>query len=376
MVFLQPLSGTAQVVGGSPPLTRAGGTLAATITRGTLVGTGASKAIVTPTGSTAVRLLGDLGAGYLRGSGTNGSYDARISDSAGGSVGGHGVAQYRAAIHQFLTYDGSEQFEIGYMPGAAEFWLAQGGIAGQGGTFYATNASSGSVDGNFATQGHGSFWFGTGSGTALKIADPGAPATSNLVVTPGTASTNATYGSTGITQVDGPTEVDFSVGGVIQGKVRNELGLTAAGNYPVLFGSSTSGTPGLRCEGSTNTGCWIRPSGTGGLGVVDDEGTMLSVTNSSANTIADYLQIRDASSTTPVLLQTGGGANLAAGSTNGSMNVLSTSATVGFLGIPTMAGMPTGTPVGASAGVAYLVFDTTDNKLCVYVSAWKCAAFK
>ncbi|MCA1615057.1 MAG: hypothetical protein LC795_15675 [Acidobacteria bacterium] len=54
---------------------------------------------------------------------------------------------------------------------------------------------------------------------------------------------------------------------------------------------------------------------------------------------------------------------------------LSTSAADGFLYIPTSAGTPTGTPT-SYAGRAPLVYDTTNNKLCVYAGgAWRCATF-
>jgi hypothetical protein len=54
---------------------------------------------------------------------------------------------------------------------------------------------------------------------------------------------------------------------------------------------------------------------------------------------------------------------------------LSTSAADGFLYIPTTAGTPTGTPT-SYAGRVPLVFDSSNNKLCVYSGgAWHCAAF-
>lgn len=49
---------------------------------------------------------------------------------------------------------------------------------------------------------------------------------------------------------------------------------------------------------------------------------------------------------------------------------LGTSATTGFLYIPTCAGTPTGTPATETGTVA-MVYDTTNNKLYVYNGAWK-----
>jgi len=52
---------------------------------------------------------------------------------------------------------------------------------------------------------------------------------------------------------------------------------------------------------------------------------------------------------------------------------LSTTATDGFVYIPTCAGAPTGTPT-AQTGTVALVYDTTNNKLYVYNTAWKSVA--
>ncbi len=49
---------------------------------------------------------------------------------------------------------------------------------------------------------------------------------------------------------------------------------------------------------------------------------------------------------------------------------LATNATSGFLYIPTCAGAPTGTPT-SYVGRVPIVFDATNNKLCIYNGAWK-----
>lgn len=51
---------------------------------------------------------------------------------------------------------------------------------------------------------------------------------------------------------------------------------------------------------------------------------------------------------------------------------LATTATDGFLYVPTMAGAPTGIPT-AKNGLSSIVIDTTNNKVCFYNAAWKCA---
>jgi hypothetical protein len=52
---------------------------------------------------------------------------------------------------------------------------------------------------------------------------------------------------------------------------------------------------------------------------------------------------------------------------------LSTSATDGFLYIPTMNGAPVGTPT-TKTGLSPIVIDSSGNQICFYTSAWKCAA--
>jgi len=49
---------------------------------------------------------------------------------------------------------------------------------------------------------------------------------------------------------------------------------------------------------------------------------------------------------------------------------IATTATDGFLYIPTCAGAPTGVPT-TYTGRAAMVYDTTNNKLWVYNGAWK-----
>lgn len=54
-----------------------------------------------------------------------------------------------------------------------------------------------------------------------------------------------------------------------------------------------------------------------------------------------------------------------------SGGVLATTATTGFIMLPTCAGAPTGVPTNGNGAVVY---DTTNNKLYVYNGAWKSVA--
>lgn len=63
-------------------------------------------------------------------------------------------------------------------------------------------------------------------------------------------------------------------------------------------------------------------------------------------------------------------ANYAGSVAIGALSALSTTATAGFLYIPSCAGAPSGTPASFTGKTA-MVYDTTDNKLYVYNGAWK-----
>ncbi len=100
----------------------------------------------------------------------------------------------------------------------------------------------------------------------------------------------------------------------------------------------------------------------------------------SSNTAAQGLLLRGSnnSSTGP-----GGDTTITAGTSTGgaignvvvqaaSGAALATTATSGFLYIPTCAGVPTGTPSTTYTGTAPMVVDTTDSKLYIYIGgAWK-----
>jgi hypothetical protein len=172
---------SAQVLYGPAAIT--GGTIKNTdITGGTITGV----TIATPIVNGAFNLLG---------SGTSGQNDAQISVTGGGSVAGQGTLNYKAGFHMFQAYDGSPQFAVGYQLGAVEYWSGMGGFTGLGGTLYASNGTvTGNVDGNFAAQNQGQFWFGNGSGTLFAVLDPGGPVGASLTAKP--ANANASPGAT------------------------------------------------------------------------------------------------------------------------------------------------------------------------------------
>lgn len=73
----------------------------------------------------------------------------------------------------FTGPDGSPQFGIIPNPGASEYWRVLGGLTGDGATLNATNGTTGNVNGNFAAQLQGGFWFGNGVGGGYLQIQPG-----------------------------------------------------------------------------------------------------------------------------------------------------------------------------------------------------------
>ena len=149
------------------------GDISGTATTGQLPDLGGAN--VTPNGGTQTTLGAALGSPTptgpinMQGSGTSGQYDAQISVTGGGSSSSNGVLNYTAAQHNLNTYDRTIQFSIGLQAGAAEYWQAQGGTTGIGGSLFATNGTlAGNVDGNIVAQNNGNLWLGSGSGWSLK----------------------------------------------------------------------------------------------------------------------------------------------------------------------------------------------------------------
>jgi len=57
-----------------------------------------------------------------------------------------------------------------------------------------------------------------------------------------------------------------------------------------------------------------------------------------------------------------------------SYSTTTASRTVGFMYISTSAGLPTGVPAITYGGRVPMVYDTTNNKMCVYNAGWKCGS--
>ena len=116
---------------------------------------------------------------------------------------------------------------------------------------------------------------------------------------------------------------------------------------------------------------YVTTNGTSGSGVYFyQNGTSTGLVDVYSSQMHVYAQ----GATNPLLLGTNNAEKMRIDS-NGNVSIgtaaISTSATDGFLYIPTCAGTPTGTPT-TKTGLAPMVVDSTNNKLYVYISgAWR-----
>jgi hypothetical protein len=154
--------------------------------------------------------------------------------------------------------------------------------------------------------------------------------------------------------------------------------LTSAGD--LLIGATTS-----PADLSTRKGLTVRGNGTAGFIDIADSASAVRCTISSETTGTTPGLVFDTRTQHNIFMRTtdsGGalrerfvvGSN---GSCGMSFGAQATTATAGFFFLPTMAGTPTGTPatLGANAGGAPCIVDTTGSKLWVRVGAtWKSCA--
>jgi hypothetical protein len=74
---------------------------------------------------------------------------------------------------QFNGPDVTPQFEVGWTPGASEYWRSVGGILGAGPTLVAWSQSAANVDGSFVAKGGGGHYFSNGLGVMGAVEDNG-----------------------------------------------------------------------------------------------------------------------------------------------------------------------------------------------------------
>jgi len=192
---------------------------------------------------------------------------------------------------------------------------------------------------------------------------------------------------------DGNFSYSTSTGVLTLGTTTSSSGITFAGTSNRIKGDFTNATIASRLHFQTSTAnsstfVGIIPNGTANVAGISLE-TDSAVTNSATlliymyNTTTAMIRARSrGTGTVPSLLFTTG--NSEPPTTIGTMDpngnfvwnsaAIATTATNGFIYIPTCAGTPTGVPTTYTGRVP-LVYDSTNNKLYIYNGAWKGATF-
>lgn len=151
----------------------------------------------------------------------------------------------------------------------------------------------------------------------------------------------------------------------------------------ILFGLGTSGVQyGSGQEVGWNSGNPYQ--GNFDVKLARDAAQTLAQRNSTnAQTYRLYRSFTDASnysrlstgwSSTTALIATEGAGTGSRGNIAFGSAALATSATVGYVMIPSCAGAPTGVPADIPTGQVALHYDTTNNKLYVYNGSWRSTA--
>lgn len=231
-----------------------------------------------------------------------------------------------------------------------------------------TAGAGGSAGANLAIQlGNGN---GAGAGGGLSVVAGGGGATG----TGGYASLDAGVGGTtsgggGSASMYGGSATSGSGGSSIawggnsaagaggEAGLRSGSGTTAGGLVGLLGGSASSGVGGAISISA------------GGSGGTNTNGADIGITAS------DGIGTNRGGTITLQAGSKGAGSNEHGNVvTNGQASARATTATGGFLTIPSCAGTPTGVPASIPAGNVALIYDSTNNRIYIYNGAWRMIA--
>jgi hypothetical protein len=307
--------GTAVIVGGTPGATGVGGAVTITGAAGGASATVAGGA-VTIAGGAGTASSAPGGAVNITGGSPSGS-----GTSIGGAVNITGGSSASGGV-TILGSSGSNGFGPVTIRGGASTGVSTGNIIVSGGPSTSINPA----------------------GTALFHGGDSTKTGGAATVRGGDGSTGANGGALTLRGGDGNRQ---TIGGNVPG-----------GAVTIRAGDATGGTNTAPGVDVTITG------GAGGAGTATGGGGAVALVGGAAGGNN----------------QAGGNVTLKGGAAHGTGNqghvgvanggALSTTATGGFLVIPTCAGTPTGVPANVPTGSVAIVFDTTNNKLCVYDGGW------
>jgi hypothetical protein len=164
--------------------------------------------------------------------------------------------------------------------------------------------------------------------------------------------------------------MDLQVGGVSQFYVRKDGFTRSAQNIEAAGGNFV---------GSTDTGGLFLGSSSDAVIRRDAADTLAQRRGTSAQAHRWYRSFTDASnysrvylgwSSSTAILATEGAGTGSRGNIAFGTAALATSATVGYVMIPSSAGAPTGVPADIPTGQVALHYDTSNNKIYVYNGGW------